>query len=155
MKIILMIILIFFYATAQAGNDSHKLNVDMLNLGSENCTLTNSEILHGKVLEGSIPGYLPGTGMIFHFKIGLTSVSSHNAAYIDAELKLTYQCGSAKHFTIYMKQYYKKDHYHGQMAVNMTESVDVHETHEVAAPERAMDIHNNPHPGSVRWTFWN
>lgn len=144
-----------FSASSLAGEGQHKLDVDMINYGIDNCTLTKTEISQGKIIEGSIPAYLPNTGIVFHFKIGLSGVSSHNGAYTDAEVKLTYQCGSTKHFTIYMKQYYKKDHYHGQMIVEMTDSLDVHEAHEVSAPERAMGNHNHPNSGYVRWTFWN
>lgn len=154
MRLTLLFSLLCFF-TATEANQAHKLSVDMLNLGSDNCELTQSKILQGKMIEGTIPGMLPGSGQVFTFKIGLASVSSYSNAYTDAELQLTYQCGPDKHITLYMKQYYKKDHYHGQMIVNVVDSSYVHETHEVSAPERDMRDHSNSHPGHIRWTIWN
>ncbi|MDP3560896.1 MAG: hypothetical protein Q8R83_01800 [Legionellaceae bacterium] len=133
---------------------AHTLNVEIKNVGAEECKLQRSTLSQGNLESGMIPLVLPPTGESKQFIINGGKTKHAEEARVDALLSLTYQCGSYKKFTLYMKQYYKKSHYHAQIDAEMTDTIDVFETHTTLPAERHMEPnHNNSHPGLISWTI--
>jgi hypothetical protein len=101
--------------------DVRNLFVNIQNLGSENCQLVESNIHQGHLIFNNLPQTLDATGEGFQFIVQGNTV----------ELRMKYNCGTYKTFTLYMKKFLKKGYHHTSMKASMSDAVDVFETHKI------------------------
>ncbi len=117
------------------GDSANALMVSLSNIGTEACILADSHLMVGALKKSTIPKTLPATGEQSVFYVVGPYERSHEV--VNAVMSLTYHCGTYKKFTVYMKQYYKSMHYHGNIDVEMRDTQDVFESHQTIQPVRA------------------
>ncbi len=154
----LCLAIIPFVATANLNQRAYgSMNVEIVNLGAENCILNSNELTFGELKNSSLPKMLSadGTPAVFQIIASSKNEGHNNPAINIADLTLNYTCGTYKKFTLHMKQYFKKNHVHGALDVEMSNAVDVFETHKVSPPQRKGTYSNNEKSGTVSWVISN
>lgn len=123
---------------AQRCNSEFELKVSMRNFGSENCVLKKKYVIQGYVYQNDVPSILADSGELYSFTVRGK----------EQEIKLSYQCGEYKKFTLYMHQKLKHKHYHTSIDAKMTDVMDVFEKHTTKLVNTRMCY---PAPGEVSW----
>lgn len=115
------------YAAEYSSQDLDQGNnfiITIQNTGSENCTLIEKNISQGKLPHfHAIPLLLEATGEAYEFIINGDEKRI-------MELTLKYKCGDHKNFSLYMKNFQKKNYKHRSTDVRFS-GVDVFETHKI------------------------
>ena len=102
------------------------LQVNLMNLGSENCILTKQRFFNGALFESQLPLALPANGERYYFTVTGTG---------NINVELTYQCGDSKKATLQILQYHKAGHKHTSTEFHLLNEVDIFESHEIYETE--------------------
>jgi len=143
----------FLISSSIVYADTHypdDLQVNISNLGSENCSLTKQVLLEGALYQSQLPITLPANGEKYYFTLSGESTTS---------LELTYQCGDYKKITLHMTQYHKSKHIHTSIDAHASNVIDVFEKH-----KSQVTLHNykggypesgHKYPGTLSWQLSN
>jgi len=124
MKKILVILLLGFCAFSNIIHAERvivdDLQINIMNLGTDNCSLVKQRFLNGRVFESQLPWSLPTDGQRYYFTV--TGEGKIN-------VELTYQCGDQKKATLQILQYRKPHHKHNTIDFHLLDVIDIFEQH--------------------------